>query len=107
LFARSAITERVGLLYPEALGPSSNVSRKRIGAWACRRCSVCGVSAMGALMQPLRLKARASKADAMAKDFMDAQARIKPAAGWVSSGRRARYRKMLDVGLKADKRDLV
>src|SRR5450830_994308 len=107
LFARSAITERLGLLYPDALVPSSKVSRKRIGAWFFRRCSVCGVRAMGALMQPLRLKARASTADATAKNFMCVQARIEAAAGRVSSGRRAPYNKMLDVGSLADKRDLA
>ena len=48
---------------------------------------------MGALMQPPRLKARANSAIAVAKDFMPCRARVKAAAGGISSGRRAPYSK--------------
>src|SRR5471032_687649 len=70
LFAKSAITERLGFRKPEALGPSSKVSKKRIGASVFSFCSVCCVSATGGPMQPLRLRARAKMADTVAKGFM-------------------------------------
>ena len=67
---RLSSTVAEGFQKLEALGPSSKVSRKRTGAWALSRVSVCVVISMGAAMQPANPNAMAAAQISLNAYFM-------------------------------------